>query len=57
MTDPIAKKAVTFRYVNEGGKHFVVISHGGPDDWVKYELNRHQVAGFTMDSLSKVLPR
>jgi hypothetical protein len=48
------KVAVTFRYVNEGGKHFVVMSFGD-QDWQKIEINRRQVAGFIEDALPRVL--
>lgn len=52
-----SKKATTFRLVFEGGKPFVVVSHGKQDDWVKYELNREQVAGFVLDAMPKVVSR
>ena len=54
---PPIKKAVTFRLVFEGGKPFVTISHGGPDDWVKYELTLSMVASFIMDGLPRVVRR
>jgi hypothetical protein len=54
---PPIKKAATFRLVFEGSKPFVVISHGAPDDWVKYELNLSQVASFIMDGLPRVVRR
>lgn len=51
------KKAITFRLVFESGKPFVVISHGAPDDWVKYEVNLAQVASFVIDAMPKVVKR
>ncbi len=51
------KKAATFRLVFEGGKPFVVISHGLPDDWVRYELTLSQVSSFVKDAIERVLVR
>lgn len=52
---PPVKTAVTFRHIFEGGKHYVVISFGGQDDWQKIEINRAQVSGFIEDALPRVL--
>ena len=50
------RKAVTHKYVFEGGKHYVVISFGGgPDDWLRVELDPRQVSGFIEDALPRVL--
>ena len=50
------RTAVTFRYVFESGKHYVVISFGvGKDDWQRVQINERQVAGFIEDGLPKVL--
>ena len=51
------RRAITFRLVFESGKPFVVISHGLPDDWVKYELNLEQVSSFVKDAIERVLVR
>lgn len=52
---PPSKVAATFRYLYEGGKHYVVMSFGGQDDWQKVEIQRRQVAGFIEDALPRVL--
>lgn len=52
-----SKKAVTFRLVFEGGKPFVVIGHGGTEDFVRYALNLSQVSSFVKDSIERVLVR
>lgn len=53
---PATKKAVTHRYVYEGGKHYIVVSFGGgSDDWIRIEINRRQVAGFIEDAMPRVL--
>jgi hypothetical protein len=54
---PELKKAVTFRLVFESGKPFVVISHGRPDDWVKYQVNDDQVWGFVRDAFPRLRGR
>jgi hypothetical protein len=51
---PVVLAASTFRYVNEGGRHFVVISFGD-ENWQKIEITRRQVAGFVEDALPRVL--
>jgi hypothetical protein len=51
-----SKVAVTFRYVYESGRHYVVMSFGGgKDDWQRVQINDRQVAGFIEDGLPKVL--
>lgn len=59
--DPIPdvnRKAVTFKYVFEGGKHHALVSFGGgKDDWFRIELNDTQVAHFIADSFLKVVRR
>lgn len=52
---PATKVAVTFRHIFEGGKHYLVVSFGGQDDWQKIQLTRAQVSGFIEDALPRVL--
>lgn len=52
---PVTRAATTFRHIFEGGKHYVVISFFGQDDWQKIEINRAQVSGFIEDALPRVL--
>ena len=55
-TIPVPRKvALVFRYVFEGGKHYVVMSFAGQDDWQKVEIDRRQVSGFIEDALPRVL--
>lgn len=51
------RQAVTCRYTYEGGKHYVTISFGGgPDDWIRVELKREQVADFIRRAFPRVVP-
>ena len=48
-------KARSFRYVYEAGRHYIVISQGGTEDFIRLELDPRQVSGFIEDALPRVL--
>lgn len=53
-----SKVAVTFKYVFEGSKHYVVMTFGGnKDDWQRVEINHAQLAYFIADSFLQVIKR
>jgi hypothetical protein len=54
FSPPVVLAAVTFRFVCEGGRYFVVMSFSD-QDFQKVEINRRQVAGFVQDALPRVL--
>ena len=51
----MSKRAITFRYVYEAGKHYIIISQGGTEDYLRLELDPRQVSGFIEDALPRVL--